>query len=70
MLKRLMQSIANRWHYWRLPSYLKEKQKCDSCEGTFIAIDLIPTSGDWWLCNKCFVVMMEATRKAHQNKSP
>lgn len=27
--------------------------ECDGCNGTFTRDALTPTSGDWWLCDKC-----------------
>ena len=28
--------------------------QCNGCDGTFKAEVMNPTSGDWWLCPKCF----------------
>jgi hypothetical protein len=39
------------WWHNRLAA--RKAGGCDSCDGTFKAHELTPTSGDWWLCPKC-----------------
>lgn len=44
--------------------YMRSKAACDGCTGTFIQGDLTPTSGDWWLCDKCLKDYMNGAKDA------
>jgi predicted SprT family Zn-dependent metalloprotease len=36
---------------------------CDGCSGRFAQERLHPTSGDWWLCDKCYDDLMKHIEK-------
>ena len=49
------EQIRFRFNMWR---YRRGKVKCDQCLGNFRRDALTPTSGDWWICEKCCQRMM------------
>jgi len=46
-------SLRDRLYYWWRGKFIR--QKCDGCANRFIMNHITPVSGDYWLCELCFL---------------